>query len=69
MTQGISRLIAPAEEPLTLAETKQHLRVDHNEDDALISTLIASACQAAESRTGRVLIAQKWRATLETWPG
>jgi uncharacterized phiE125 gp8 family phage protein len=37
-------------------------------DDRLITALIATARQAAESRTGRALISQQWRLTLDAWP-
>jgi uncharacterized phiE125 gp8 family phage protein len=63
MTHGISRLVAPTEEPVTLAEAKLHLRVEHDAEDMLITSLIVTARQAAESRTGRALISQQWRLT------
>lgn len=62
------QITAPAEEPLTLAETRAHLRVEHDADDQLISGLITAARQAAETRTGRALVSQKWRSTFDLWP-
>jgi uncharacterized phiE125 gp8 family phage protein len=58
----------PALEPLTLAEAKRWLRVDHPEDDALIGALIKGARERVEARIGRALISQGWRVTLDRWP-
>jgi uncharacterized phiE125 gp8 family phage protein len=58
----------PAAEPITLAEAKAHLRVDISDDDALIATQIAAARQWVEAQTGRALITQSWRLTLDAWP-
>ena len=58
----------PAVEPLTLAEAKAYLRVEHDDDDDLIETLIASARTELESKTKRALITQQWRVVLDAWP-
>lgn len=65
---GLTLLTAPAEEPLTLADAKAHLRVDVTDDDALITALITAAREQAEHRTGRALVTQQWQITLHGWP-
>lgn len=65
---GLTLLTAPAEEPVSLAEARAHLRVDTVDDDALIGALIVAAREVAETRTGRALVTQRWRLTLDTWP-
>jgi uncharacterized phiE125 gp8 family phage protein len=59
----------PAEEPVSLAEAKQHLRVDSGDDDLLIGSLIIAARQAAETITGRQLITARWKLVLDAFPG
>lgn len=39
--------------PLSLADAKKHLRVDHNDDDGSISQMIDAAFDFIERRTGR----------------
>src|SRR5690554_6351489 len=39
---------------ITIEEAKAHLRLEHNEEDALITSLIASAFKHIENRTGQV---------------
>jgi hypothetical protein len=50
--------VAPSSEPLTLSETKSFLRVDHSNDDALITSLIIASRQFVEEHTGRALMPQ-----------
>ena len=44
---------APTSEPITLAECKEHLRVDHTDDDDLITAYIQAAREKLELDTGR----------------
>ena len=59
----------PIDEPVTLAEAKLHLRVDFDEDDALILALISAARQAAETITGRQFITARWKMVLDRFAG
>jgi uncharacterized phiE125 gp8 family phage protein len=58
-------LISPAAlPPVSLAEAKLHMRVDHNDDDALIAGLIGGATQYLDGWTGVLgacLVEQTWR--------
>ena len=65
-----TQLTPPAAEPLTLAEAKLHLRVDADitDDDSLISALIVAARQQAEHRTGRAMVTQQWRYSVDAFP-
>lgn len=54
----------PAIQPVTLAEAKLHLRVDHNDEDTLILGLIRAATEHLDGWTGilgRCLVEQVWR--------
>ena len=61
-------LAGPAEEPVSLAETKAFLKIDDTEEDGLITTLIGAARLHVEGVTGRALLAQSWRVVLDAWP-
>lgn len=58
----------PASEPVTTAEAKLHLRVDHSSEDAAIGTWIMTAREKVEMDTRRALITQTWDLTLDEWP-
>ncbi len=62
-------LTPPAVEPVTLAEAKAYLRVEHDDDDDVISALIAAARIHVEAQTRRALITQTWRLRRDVWPG
>jgi len=59
----------PATEPVTRDEVKAHARIEVTADDTLIDTYITAARQMVEQYTGRALITQTWRLTLDNWPG
>jgi hypothetical protein len=66
---GYQLLTAPAAEPLLLADVKAHLRVDIDDEDALITMLIAAVRNYAEQITARSFITQKWKLVLDAFPG
>lgn len=61
-------LTAPAVEPLSLAEAKAFLRVEHAADDDIIAALISASRIHVETQTRRALITQSWRMTADAWP-
>lgn len=59
------RIAQPTVEPMTLAQAKLHLRVDYDDDDELIASLITVARATAEDRLGRSLMNCTWRLTVD----
>lgn len=60
--------VEPTSEPLTLLEAKLHLRVDHSEEDSLISLIIRTARETAEKHTNRSLITQTRVLKMDSFP-
>lgn len=61
----VELVTVPGESPVTLAEAKQHCRVDTNADDALIQTFIDSATDLAQAELQRAIITQTQRVYLD----
>lgn len=61
-------LAGPAIEPVSLAEAKTYCRIDGEDEDGLVATLVAAARIHVEGLTARALIAQSWRVVLDRWP-
>lgn len=51
---------APVVEPVTLAEIKAQCRVDHDDENELLNSLIVAARETVETLTGRALMTQTW---------
>jgi len=64
---SITIVTPPASEPISLAEAKLFLRVDHGGEDSLIATLIQAAREAVEAGCGRALITRRVRENLDIW--
>lgn len=63
------KLISPPQSlPIELDDAKVHLRVDHSDEDFLISDLIGAATDWAENFTGRALVDQTWDQYLSEFP-
>lgn len=51
-----------------LEDAKAHLRVEGSDDDALITSMINAATEAADQMTGRALMPQTWQLSLDCFP-
>lgn len=65
---AITLYTAPTAEPITLAETKDAIKVDVTDDDALIVRLIIAARVAAETYLHRYLVTQTLEAYFDSFP-
>lgn len=76
---AVSVLSAPAAYPVSISSCKQHLRIDHDQDDDYLSELIAAATSHVEAHIRQSLINRTLRQyvdgsaagrsiTLDAWP-
>lgn len=61
-------VVGPAVEPVTVAEVREHLRVDHTHEDRWLLAAIRTAREDVEGYTGRALITQTLEWSLDGWP-
>jgi uncharacterized phiE125 gp8 family phage protein len=59
---------APAAEPISLGEAKAHLRIDADDEDALLTALIVAARMFVEKTLGVALMTQGWSYLFDFWP-
>jgi len=59
--RSLTRVTAPAIEPITLDEAKLYLRIDNTDNDTLVNDLIVAARMIAESWLKVSLISQAWK--------
>lgn len=65
---GLVRTVAPASEPVSLAEAKAQCRIDSTDENDLLTALIAAARTHLEEITWRAFVTQTWRLTLREFP-
>lgn len=65
MTTRLETILEP---PVDLVSAKLHLRVDHADEDALITALIAAAVDMASQHTGRSIAKCTWLLCLDAFP-
>lgn len=65
---SLVQISPPAGAVIALEDIKAHLRVLHNDDDALIATIINAATRALETRSGLSFLTQRWRVSMDTPP-
>lgn len=66
--RSLKRTVAPAVEPITLAEAKAHCRVDTSADDTLIQGYITTAREWVEDYIDRALVTQQLVMKLDAFP-
>lgn len=58
----------PTQEPITVAEVKTHLRIDHSTDDGLLRVLIKAARESLEIELGQTLCETTLQYKLDDFP-
>lgn len=67
-TPSTTRTIDATTEPLSVNEVKDHLRIETDDDDNVIASLINEARDYVERITGRALITQTWTMNIDSLP-
>jgi len=65
----IMRRITIGASALSLDDAKAHLRVDHDDEDDLITALAESACASIAENVGRILTDEQWEISIAAVDG
>jgi uncharacterized phiE125 gp8 family phage protein len=68
MPISLQRNATTGDEPVSLDELKAAMRIDFDDDDALLTALLLAARQRAEDITGRTLVTSTWTYFLDSFP-
>lgn len=70
MEQRLTRTVGPTEEPVTLAEVKDHLELLESDShhDAKLTRFLQAAREKVERDTGQIMITQTWVARRHEFP-
>lgn len=66
--RSLTRATQPAVEPVTLSEAKAHCRIDGNDDDAYVASLITAAREWCEQYLDRSLVYTQWVMRFDRFP-
>lgn len=65
---SLRQTAAPTSEPVTLDELKQHLRIDGDDENDLLTSLLIAARSACEGAQNRAYVSQTFEVTLDRFP-
>ena|SRR5215211_1482386 len=65
---GLRLITPPVAEPMTLAEIKEDLRIDHTDDDAKLTRMMKEARDWLEITLNQKLMTQTWDLILDAFP-
>lgn len=68
MPWSLTNSVAPADEPITTDEAREHLRISHTSENSLIDAYIEAARLYVEAFTKRQLMTATWLLKLDRFP-
>ena len=66
--RSLRRVTQPIVEPVSLSEAKAHCRIDSNEDDTYVASLISAAREWVEDYIDRTLVYTQYQMRLDKFP-
>ena len=66
--RSVAPVTAPTAEPFHVDQAKQHLRIDHTEEDVYVAGLVAAVRSECEAWRNECLVSQTLDLRLDDWP-